>query len=311
MNPNEKDKLHLDAAENVFFGEQLTSVKAKTYDVVNKDLKALSLLPISTEGDPGAETISYKSFDAVGMAKIVSDYATDFPRTDLIGEEHTLKVKSLGSSYGYSIQEIRRAQMTGTNLETRRAVAARRAIDELQDKIAWFGDAKAQLNGFLNNSGANVYVAANNAAGTSKAWANKTADEIVADIAGIITAGPVATNGKEVPDTLLLPLNLYNVVMTTPYGSNRDKTIMGFLRDNYPQITRIEWVSELATAGASGASRVVAYSRDPNKVEVQIPLRLEQLPPQQKGMEFEVICHQRTAGVAIYYPMSVTYCDGL
>lgn len=308
---NAKNPLTLDAAENVFFGEQLTYVKARTYDVVNKDLKALTLLPVSTEGDPGAETISYKSYDAVGMAKIVADYATDFPRTDLIGEEVTLKVKSLGSSYGYSIQEIRRAQMAGIQLETRRATAARRAIDELQDKIAWFGDAKAKLNGFLTASGTNVYVAANNAAGTSKKWADKTADEIVADIAGIITAGPIATNGKEVPDTLLLPLSLYNLIMNTPYGSNRDKTILGFLRENYPQITRIDWVSELATAGASGASRVVAYSRDPNKVEVQIPLRMEQLPAQQKGMEFEVICHQRTAGVAIYYPMSVTYCDGL
>lgn len=310
MNPT-KDPLHLDAAENAFLGSALNYVKAKTYDVVNKDIKALTLLPVSTEGDPGAETISYRKFDAVGMAKIVSDYATDFPRTDVIGEEVTLKVKSLGSSFGYSIQEIRRAQMAGLNLDVRRATAARRAIDELQDKIAWFGDTKAQLTGFLNTAGANTYVAANNAAGTSKAWADKTADEIVADIAGIITAAPVATNGKEVPDTLLLPLNLYNIIMNTPYGSNRDKTILGFIRDNYPQITRIDWVSELATAGASGASRVVAYSRDPNKVEVLIPLRLEQFPPQQKGMEFEVICHQRTAGVAVYYPMSVTYCDGL
>jgi hypothetical protein len=55
----------------------------------------------------------------------------------------------------------------------------------------------------------------------------------------------------------------------------------------------------------------MAYTRDPMKVEVQIPLRLEQLPPERKGMEYSVICHQRTAGTIVYYPMSVVFCDGL
>ena len=56
-------------------------------------------------------------------------------------------------------------------------------------------------------------------------------------MAGIITAAGEATNGIENPDTLILPLSLYNKLMTTPYGANRDKTILGFIRENYPQIT--------------------------------------------------------------------------
>lgn len=305
-----ENEIRLDGFEQVFFDEQLALVKARTYDVKHKALKALTLLPVSTEQDPGADRIIWRSFDQVGVAKIVADYANDFPRADVAGEEHISPVRDIGSSYGYSLKEIRRAQKAGVSLDAKRAEACRRAIDEKQDKIAWFGDSKAKLPGFINAAGITEYVAANGAGGT-KTWATKTADEIVADVAGIITAAGEATNGIENPDTLILPLSLYNKLMTTPYGANRDKTILGFIRENYPQITRIDWVQDLAGAGAGGSSRVMAYSRDPLKVEVQIPQRLEQFPPQQKGLAFDIICAQSTGGTLVYYPLSVVFCDGL
>lgn len=305
-----ENEIRLDGFEQVFFDEQLALVKARTYDVKHKALKALTLLPVSTEQDPGADRIIWRSFDQVGVAKIVADYANDFPRADVAGEEHISPVRDIGSSYGYSLKEIRRAQKAGVSLDAKRAEACRRAIDEKQDKIAWFGDSKAKLPGFINAAGITEYVAADGTSG-SKTWASKTADEIVADVAGIITAAGEATNGIENPDTLILPLSLYNKLMTTPYGANRDKTILGFIRENYPQITRIDWVQDLAGAGAGGSSRVMAYSRDPLKVEVQIPQRLEQFPPQQKGLAFDIICAQSTGGTLVYYPLSVVFCDGL
>lgn len=310
MNPSEKNAIHLDAGEKAFFDEQLTLVKARTYDVIHKDLKALTLLPVSTEQDDAAEHIEYRSYDQVGMAKIVSDYANDFPRVDTLGTKKSVQVHSLGDSYGYSIQEIRRAARANFNLDARRAMAARRGIEEKQDHLAWFGDSKAGLKGFVNAEGITEYVAANGLGG-GKLWSGKTADEILADVVGIITAAPESTNGKEVPDTLILPLALYNKLAYTPYGSNRDKTLLTFIRENYPTLTRIDWVQDLVGAGASGTNRVMAYTRDPLKVEVQIPLRLEQLPPERKGMEYSVICHQRTGGTIVYYPQSVVFCDGL
>ena len=305
-----ENEIRLDGFEQVFFDEQLALVKARTYDVKHKALKALTLLPVSTEQDPGADRIIWRSFDQVGVAKIVADYANDFPRADVAGEEHISPVRDIGSSYGYSLKEIRRAQKAGVSLDAKRAEACRRAIDEMQDKIAWFGDSKSKLPGFINAAGITEYVAANGTGGL-KTWASKTADEIVADVAGIITAAGEATNGIENPDTLILPLSLYNKLMTTPYGANRDKTILGFIRENYPQITRIDWVQDLAGAGAGGSSRVMAYSRDPLKVEVQIPQRLEQFPPQQKGLAFDILCAQSTGGTLVYYPLSVVFCDGL
>ena len=305
-----KEMMHLDAAEKVFFDDQLALIKSRTYDVQYKALKALTLLPVSTEQDFGVEHIAWRSFDKVGVAKLVADYANDYPRVDIGGEEHISPIKEIGASYGYSIKEIRRAQKAGVSLDAKKAEACRRAIDEKQDSIAWKGDAKGKLPGFFNHPGITEYVAANGAKG-SKTWASKTADEIVADFAGLITAAPESTNGIEQPDTVILPLSLYNKLQNTPYGSNRDKTIMSFIRESYPQITRIDWVQDLVGAGANGTTRVMAYARDPLKVEVQIPQRFEQMPPQLTGKVYDIICSQSTGGTLVYYPMSVVFCDGL
>lgn len=310
MNPNEQNALRLDAGEQVFFDQQLALVKARTYDVEHKALKALQLLPVSVDQDPGATHILWRSYDKVGMAKIIADYANDFPRADIAGVEHSSPVKDLGMSYGYSIKEIRRAQKAGIALDNKRAEACRRAIDEKQDKVAWFGDAKSKLPGFINAEGITEYVASNGAGG-SKTWASKTADEIVADFAAIVSTAPESTNGIEQPDTVILPLSLYLKLQNTPYGSNRDKMLLQFIRENFPQITRIDWVVDLATAGAGGSTRVMAYARDPMKVEVQITQRFEQLPPQLTGMVYDINCLQSTGGTLVYYPASVVYCDGL
>lgn len=305
-----KNEMRLDGMEQVFFDEQLALIKARTYDVRHKSLKALTLLPVSTEQDPGAEHIIWRSFDQVGIAKLVSDYANDYPRVDIGGEEHTSPIKEIGASYGYSIKEIRRAQKAGISLDAKKAEACRRAIDEKQDSIAWKGDAKGKLPGFFNHPGITEYVAPNGAGG-SKTWASKTADEIVADFAAIISTAPESTNGIEQPDTVIMPLSLYNKLQNMPYGSNRDKTILGFIRENYPQITRIDWVQDLVGAGAGNTSRVMAYARDPMKVEVQIPQRFEQMPPQLTGKAYDIICSQSTGGTLVYYPQSVVFCDGL
>lgn len=311
MNTNSKSPFHLDAGETVFFDRELTHVKTQTYDVIRKDLKATSLLPVESDAPAGAEFIEYRSFDAVGVAKIVSDYSTDFPKVDVYAEAKQVKVKSLGDSYGYSIQEIRRASMVpGTKLDVRRAQAARRAIDELQDRIAWFGDTASGLQGFINHPNMSEYVAANGALGF-KDWARKTPDEILKDVTGILTAPSVATNGKEVIDTLILPLELYNILAFTPLGDNKDKTLLTFIRQNHPQLTKVDWVQELVGAGAGGSDRVIGYTRSVDKVALQIPQAFEQMPYQLVNMEYKINCHQRTAGVILYYPQSAVFVDGL
>jgi hypothetical protein len=109
---------------SVFFARELDFVKSHAYDKEYPEFTALGLFPVSNEVDPGAESITYYAYDKTGIAKIISNYATDLPRADVKGEPHTAQVKSVGASYGYSVQEMRASRMAGKNLDSRKADAS-------------------------------------------------------------------------------------------------------------------------------------------------------------------------------------------
>ena len=303
--------MHLDATETAFFKRQLEYVKARSYDVIYEDLKATALIPVSTEASSGATEITWRSFKKYGLAKIIADYAHDFPRVDVFGEENSVKIKDIGVSWGYSIKEIRRAMMAGLDLENRRAVTARRAVEELIDSIAWTGDTVHNIQGLLNYPGITQYVVPTNG-GTpaSTLWSAKTADQILIDLNGIMNAVIVATNGKERPNTILLPLTHYNLIRNTRLGTQMDKTIYTFFTENNPDVT-IGWVRQLAGIGDDDEDRFLAYVRDDMHLTLEIPIAYEVLEEEKTGMEYQIPAHAETAGVIVYYPTAVAYGDGI
>lgn len=305
------DPYRLDANESAFFKRQLEYVKSQTYDVKYKNLKAVQLFPVSTDVPSGSEAITYRSFSKIGMAKIISDYANDFPRVDVYGEEKTAKVRGIGDSYGYSIVEVRRSQRAGANLNKRRAEAARRASEEKVDDVAWNGDTDYGLQGFINFPGITEYTVPNDGAGASKLWSTKTPDQIVRDVGGLIDAVVSTTNGREVPDTLLLPVTQYLLIANTRMTGNSDITILSFIKDNNPFLKNIEMVVEMKAAGAGATDRMMAYVKDAKNITLEIPQPFEQFSPVQKGMEFEISCHQETGGIIIYYPLSVSFSNNI
>lgn len=310
MDPK-KDLMRLDANESAFFTRQLEYVKARTYDTKYKNLKATMLIPVSNEAPSGADTITWRKFSQVGIAKIVADYAHDFPRVDVYGEEATVKVRSLGASYGYSTKEIRRAQMAGVNLDVRRATAARRAIDELVNTLAFSGDSDFGIQGLIDYPGITEYTVPNDGTGTTKTWSTKTATQIVRDVTGLVNAVVETTNGREAPDTLLLPIAQFNIIANLQMSTNSDTTVMQYILKNNPYLKSIEWVSELNAAGASGTDRMMVYAKDPEHLTLEMPQAFEQFAPQWKGMEAEIPCHAETAGVIVYYPLSIAFGDGI
>lgn len=315
MHKTTPNPMRLDAGEEAFFLRQLEYIKVKQYEIKHKPLRAAEFIPVSSEAPPGADTITIRYYDIVGLAKIVHDYASDFPRVDTYGIEKKFPVKSIGTSFGYSVKEIRRAQMAGLPLDQRRAIAAQRASDELIDRIAWLGDTATGLFGLINYPGISQYTVAatgaQNGATNSTKWINKTPDQIIADITGIINGVIVTTNGKEVPDTLIVPTGLYTYLSSTRVSSYSDKTILNYIKENFLMLKEVNWVNELAGAGANGSDRFMVYTKDPEHLTLEIPQVFEQFAPQQENLQYSVPCHAETAGVIMYYPLSAAFGDGI
>jgi hypothetical protein len=306
-----RDPVRLDRGESVFFARELEHIKTQTYDAKPKELKGLMLIPINTNAGPAARTITFRRYTGVGFAKIISDYAHDFPRVDVYGEEETIRVHSIGDSYGYNIMEIRESAMIpGRNLELRRAITARRAHDEKANDLALQGDPDYRIQGLFKYPGISEATLPADGNGGSKSWKTKDEDQILRDINLITDAVIIPTFGREVPDTLLLPLETYNLLANKRLGDN-DKTLLKYIMDNNPTIKRIEWVNELAGAGEDGTNRGMIGKFDAEHITLELPQPFEQFDPIQKNMEYEIPCHSRCAGVIIYYPMAFAYVDGI
>jgi len=308
---------NLDAGETLFFERELEHRKAQTYDVVRAPLRAFQLIPVDSSAGAGAESIAYEQYDATGLARIIANYADDLPRADVKGKEFVGRVRSVGNSYGYSLQEIRAAQMAGKPLEQRKATAAVRSQRELWNRIAFYGDADHNLQGWLTNPNIPSGSVPNGGGGTPE-FSTKTGEEVVADLNEIANSIVADTNGAEVPDTLVMPIDQYSHIASTRVDSGTDTTILQFFLANNPYINNVEWANELSAAqltanGVTGFTGdiMIAYRRDPDAMTLEMPVMFEQLPVQERGLEYVVPCHSRIAGCLIYYPLSMAIRDSI
>ena len=308
--------MNLDAQETAFFARELESVKARTYDRIVPEYKWLNkLIPISTEAGSGARTITWQSYDGTGIAKIISNYSEDLPAASIKGEEHRTPVRDFGIHYEYSIQDIRASRMAGKGLEVRKANQARNGSDYAINKVAAFGDSKFGLPGLLTNPNITRGDVALNAGSSSTTWALKTNLEILKDLNALVNGIPTLTNGVEIPDTLLLPVEQYALISSTPLQTGSDTTVLEFFRKNHPEITLVDWVAELKDAGdyidAVTGDVMVAYKRSPDKLTLEIPDPFYQMPPEQRGLAYKINCISTSGGVLVYYPLSVAIAGGI
>lgn len=299
---------NLDAAEGAFFARELEKIKSKAYDVVYPELTSFDNFDISTEAGSAAETITYRQYDETGVAKFISSYADDLPRVDIKGKEFTSIVRSIAEAYGYSIQEIRRGQMTGQSLPQRKANAARRANDRLVNNAAYYGDDAHGIQGFF-------YIAnATKGALTTGDWLNaaRTADQIIADVNNLLSGIKTLTLGAEYATTVLIPVAEYAKIATMPRTTGLDTTVLEFLQKVWPNVEFKECVEagllpKHPVTGVVAATKVIAaYHKSPDKLTMEIPQPFEQFPAQERGLEYVVPCHSRFGGVISYYPLAIS-----
>jgi len=296
--------LHLDANETALFARQLEDIDVRLFRKLYPELKGTLVVPVKSNINPGAQFYSYRVYDYAGRAKPISNYADDLPRVDLNAVEHKMALHSWGDAYGYSIQDLRAANMAGLPLENEKAMAARNVLAyELDDVIAT-GYAPLGITGLLNNP----FV--DDVSPDTGNWASATAEEMVADLVKMEVTIITESKGIEKPDTLLLASTHYAKLSTTNMANTETPALDYFLKRSQG-VRNVEVWHKLETADVAGTGpRIVMYKRDPDKLEALVPVEFEVFPPQTKNLAFEVSCHMRAGGVVVRYPGSVRYMDG-
>lgn len=297
-----------DANETAVFARELEAIDKKLYEKVYPELKGDKLVPVATGIDAGADEYTYRWMEELGEAGLLTNYGDDVPMADVKGEEESSKLVSFALGYQYSVQDLRRAKMTGRPIDQQRANACRRALAQKVNDVIFNGVEVKNIEGFANNS--NVDFVTTGITGT---WSTATAAEIVADVLLMERTVFDESKGAEMPDTIVFAAETFKY-LTKPLGDNVDKTVLKFLREpgNMMFVKNIDFAHELNLADAQGdGPRSIIYKRDPEKLEALIPIPFVQHPVFAKSLSFTVPCEVRVGGVVIRYPGSMRYIDGL
>jgi hypothetical protein len=289
----------------LFLERQLEHIRPQVFEVAYADIKYPTILPVTSEAGNAAQTFTYRIMDSTGEFKLIADAADDLPRADISQVEKSINIRSFGGSFGYTVQELRAAQMANISLEQRRATAVRRAYEEKVESVAMFGESTVNLAGFFNNSTVDIIASDRWFTGST---ASGTAQDMLELLNYGVSAIINASNMKEQPDTILMAYEDYNKVSTTRNSDSSDVTVLEYFLRTNPYIRNVEPINQLDKDNSVlTVNRMVVYKRDPEKVQLHIPQPLELFPPQQRGLEFIVPAHARVGGVALYYPKSVIY----
>ena len=307
MSKNILDSTKLDVSGAAFFARQLEYVKARSYDVKYPEFGWTKMFPISTEAPVGTRSITYHTYDQAGMAKVITSYAKDLPRVDVGGKETTIPVHMVGASFAYTILEIQQAQLTGTPIDQKRANAARRAIEQKLNSIAFSGDAAANLTGLFTDSNVPRGNAPNGAGGNPE-WSTKTAAEILTDVNRGFREIFEDSKGVHRGNKVGLPLTQWSYLMETPLGTDYNRTIAGFIVEQSPYLTSLSDIVpiiETDGAGTAGVDVAVFMQSDPEMLQFELVQDVVFHPEQLHGLEYEIPATAHTGGLNIYYPVSL------
>lgn len=301
---------NMDADESLFFARELEFIKARTFDIKRPTLKYRDLIPMGESAGAGADSITYRQHQGVGIARLVADFGDDLAKAEAKAKEFTSPVKSIAMCYEYSVQELAAAAMTGKPLNATRANAAQRGHAELENKIAWFGDAICNLPGLLTNPNITTVVLPNDGVGGLTTFASKTADQILRDLNNMATTVHSVSIGTESPDIMLLPIQQFNTIFVTRIPDT-DISVGRWFLENSPHIQSIDWLNELLATGGGGTDQMLVYRRSPENLTLEIPKNFQSLPAQAHNLAFRVPTHSRIGGVIVYYPLAVAKAEGV
>jgi hypothetical protein len=300
-----------DANETIYFARQLEYVRSRVYDIKRPKPSALERFPIDSEAPEWAETITYTMYDATGIAKIIASYADDLPMVGISGQQFSSPVRSLGIAYGWSTAEIRAASQAKLNLKTEKALMARKGNDFKVNQIAWFGDTVSGLPGFLTNANIPAYTVPADGTGASKLWSNKTADQIIRDMNGIVNQVKTQTVGVHKATELWLPITQATYIGSVPRSSTSDTTIREFFTKNNPGVT-IHEIPELTNVSVlSNLNVMVAIENNLENLELILPMAFREYPPQVENLSWKVPAESRSGGVVIRYPLAMALGTGI
>lgn len=303
------------------FAQALEHIFEKVYETEFNNLPMANgeILPHDNSVPNTAETWKYRTIVSQGTARFgnVEAYGS-IPMVSIGGREFSGNVAAVLNGFGYSIQEMRNMAAVGGELEAMYPKAAKRAHDELFERVAWWGDKIHHLHGFLTHPNMPV-VYAPVGSGNSTKWKDKTFDEVFADIVYLATAASDRTYGRAVTTMILIPRDVHTLMLTLRI-ENTGETLWMHIQNNFSGdiggLPKVEFkiVDQLNAKhpwNPLGVGIACAIVVDKDSGSLIVPQEFEMFDPRWEGLRWITPCHSRLGGARVPRPYEYTVMPGV
>lgn len=269
-----------------------------------------------------AMSVAYGITGGSGDSPVTAGGANGIPVVQASVDKGLYKAHVFAAALRVMFQDMQRANYIGRSLDQLLQDGVRTAYDKHMDENVYVGIAQYGTTGLLNNPDAVETTVASNGAptGASTKWADKTKEQILADINKALTATWAAAEYDEsaMPNHILLPYEQYTYLLTTMVTDLATESILDYVMKNnvaaknggslYIGATR--WCKG---AGTGGSDRMAVYINHERflKLDELVPLSRIMSAPNVANVCYDTAYMANISEVQAFYPQTITYWDGV
>lgn len=228
-----------------------------------------------------------------------------------------------GVELKYTIPELESAAKVGRPIDQQKFQGMQLKHQMDIDEQVYIGDSSTGDTGLLNSTASPFPTATNFPVGNSGQtfWANKTPDEILADVNFALTTNWANAAWAVMPDSMLIPPAQFGYIATAKVSNAGNVSILKYILDNNLlataggpklRINPCKWCIGSGASGtvgtANGNDRMVVYVKDKNRIRYPMTL-LQRTPVQYESIYHKSTYFCRLGVMELVYPETVGYYD--
>ena len=249
---------------------------------------------------------------------IILEAANDIPVIQADLSKQNARTFNFVEYMAFSVLEKEKMTQVGRDPETFLNKGIRLHCDKVIDRNVYNGFNKVSSTGLCNNATVYRTSAANNAAGTSTRWADKSADEILTDInaaiSGVWESNDCASDA--LPNKILVPIEQFGLLVTRKVSDDSERSILTYVLENNIAaqqgqkliISPCKWCAGI---GSSSSDRMVVYINHVDRICFNITQPLRRMNTEYGNLQFKIPYMAQFSEVRFLYPSTVRYMDGI
>lgn len=267
-----------------------------------------------------AQSVGYGITGGSGAGPVHAGGSNSLPVVQANVDKGLYKAHAFAAALRVMWIDMQKANFIGRSLDQLLLDGMRLAYDKHMDQNAYVGLKEYDTHGLLNHPDVVETTVLSNGAAASTKWADKSKEQILADINNAITAVWEAAEYDEsaMPNHILLPYEQYNYLLTTMVTDLATETIMDFvLKNNVAAkngrslyIGAARWCKG---AGTGGADRMAVYVNHERFVQMEelVPLARVMSQPNTANFCYDTAYAANISEVELFYPQTMMYFDGI